>query len=97
MSAFSSGIYSSISQSLSHYSKNKEIKSDSASASEDFVFEENENESETEFEFELTAIILPYVVTFTTNELIINPLLCAEPFSVKQGKPIYLALCNFRI
>ena len=97
LSAFSSGIYASITQSLSHHSKNKEIKPDSASASNDFVFEENETENEEEgFACpELTQLTSLFNLNFYHSNLNIfsSDSLTSEDF----GNAIFLTIRSLRI
>lgn len=103
LTAFSSGLYISLRNSLpelAHYSKTKELKanSDSNSSSEEFVYEENETENEIESGIELQALILPFFVS-SFYHLIESTVNFNFTFTqlLSTTKPIYLAVCNFRI
>lgn len=105
LSAFSSGLYLSLRNSLpelAHYSKHKELKanSNSNSGSEEFVYEENETENENEIEsgLELQALILPFFASAIYNHVVSDvnfTFTFTQLFST--AKPIYLSVCNFRI
>lgn len=103
LSAFSSGLYLSLRNSLpelAHYSKHKELKanSNSNSGSEEFVYEENETENEIESGLELQALILPFFASAFYNHVVSDvnfTFTFTQLFST--AKPIYLSVCNFRI
>jgi hypothetical protein len=100
LTSFLSILYVSLSNSLpelAHFSKTKEIKTNTSqnSTSEDFVFEENE--TETESEFEAQTVLLPFLISFFNIERVVDFTSSAQPIIVKASKPIYLSVCNFRI
>lgn len=103
LSAFSSGLYISLSNSLpelAHFSAHKELKStnNSKSGSNEFLYEENETESETELGLELQALVLPFFVSsfysLTETNVNFNFTFCKPLFS---SEPIYVSIRNFRI
>lgn len=100
LSAFSSGLYISLSNSLpnlAHFSKAKEIKRNSNSNTEEFVYEENETESENELNLEHFVFSLPFFVTCFNAEISVNLFVVDKPIIQKPDTPIYLSVCNFRI
>ena len=74
--------------SFSHQEKN-------GSSSNDFYIEENE--IETENLFQAFVVILPFFITYFLYESSKLKLISAKPSLQKLAKPIYLAVCNFRI
>lgn len=102
LSAFSSGLYISLKNSISdlaHFSKNKEIKTNTYSGnnSEDFVFEENIEEGESDINPELLAFVLPFFISFNQTTHAIGSTPTIEPLVAQSSKPIYLTVCDFRI
>lgn len=62
---------------------------------EDIIFEENENENELEFGSAL--VFISYLIAFINFESIANYFLSLRINIPKAAKPIYIAVCNFRI
>ena len=98
-SAFSSGAYASISNSIkafSHFSKNKELKEDgNVSASEDLVFEETENDSEESLSPVL--ILLPDFLDLNTFIRVLNNKFTEFTYSEKFSNSIFLSIRALRI
>lgn len=61
----------------------------------DFLLEENENE--TEDGFNLPAFILPFSLSFSQFQTVIQNSVSAQPLAETITNPIYIAVCNFRI
>lgn len=99
ISAFSSGIYGSLSDSykaFSHFSLHKEVKQDKAFASsEELIFDETENDSEDSVNPLLTLIPNFLNINFLVQDL--NTFFTEFHFSAKATQPIFLYIRVLRI
>jgi len=99
LSAFSSGAYVSLSNSIkefSHFSKGKEVKEDgAASASEDLVFEETENDSEESVS--PTFTLLPDFLSFDAFTFVSKNSFTDFSYLEKATGPLFLSIRVLRI
>lgn len=99
LSAFSSGAYVSLSNSIkefSHFSKSKELKADgSTSVSENLVFEETENDGEESINPSFT--LLPDFLSFDEFTFISKTNFTDFSYLEKTAGPIFLSIRVLRI